>query len=237
MVLFYVVLTPIWLGLRALAWVAELRSRAGGTREGVHLGRRAKARDAVARKLSRVLVLPPAVVPQREEDQRVATPEHVAQGFAVAVPELLAEHDAPYGPPQESRHPDPPRQVEPDDRACGVHRQVPELQRYAPSITQPSPATIGSTSRRSSSAGSSRQPAWWWMASSSKYGTSRSAASCRPRVDFPLPLADEMIVTRFTTTTLSPAHRIRAVRLVYAFDEEAPGPPAPRRERPSASRR
>lgn len=27
-VLFYVVLTPIWLGLRAAAWLAELRSRA-----------------------------------------------------------------------------------------------------------------------------------------------------------------------------------------------------------------
>jgi len=27
-VLFYVVLTPIWIGLRALAWVAEIRSRA-----------------------------------------------------------------------------------------------------------------------------------------------------------------------------------------------------------------
>jgi len=27
-VVFYVVLTPIWLGLRAAAWVAELRSRA-----------------------------------------------------------------------------------------------------------------------------------------------------------------------------------------------------------------
>ena len=27
-VLFYVVLTPLWLGLRALAWAAELRSRA-----------------------------------------------------------------------------------------------------------------------------------------------------------------------------------------------------------------
>jgi hypothetical protein len=26
-VMFYVVLTPIWLGLRAAAWVAELRSR------------------------------------------------------------------------------------------------------------------------------------------------------------------------------------------------------------------
>jgi hypothetical protein len=26
-VLFYVVLTPIWLGLRAAAWLAELRSR------------------------------------------------------------------------------------------------------------------------------------------------------------------------------------------------------------------
>jgi len=27
-VLFYVILTPIWLGLRAAAWVAELRARA-----------------------------------------------------------------------------------------------------------------------------------------------------------------------------------------------------------------
>jgi hypothetical protein len=29
-VLFYVVLTPIWLGLRAAAWVAELRARLNG---------------------------------------------------------------------------------------------------------------------------------------------------------------------------------------------------------------
>jgi hypothetical protein len=28
-VIFYVLLTPIWLGLRAAAWAAELRSRAG----------------------------------------------------------------------------------------------------------------------------------------------------------------------------------------------------------------
>jgi hypothetical protein len=27
-VLFYVVLTPIWVGLRAVAWLAELRARA-----------------------------------------------------------------------------------------------------------------------------------------------------------------------------------------------------------------
>ena len=27
-VLFYVLLTPIWMGLRAIAWLAELRSRA-----------------------------------------------------------------------------------------------------------------------------------------------------------------------------------------------------------------
>ena len=27
MVVFYVLLTPLWLGLRALAWVAELRAR------------------------------------------------------------------------------------------------------------------------------------------------------------------------------------------------------------------
>jgi hypothetical protein len=32
MVAFYVVLTPIWLGLRAAAWVAELRARARGAR-------------------------------------------------------------------------------------------------------------------------------------------------------------------------------------------------------------
>ena len=33
MVLFYVVLTPIWLGLRAAAWVAELRARARGSED------------------------------------------------------------------------------------------------------------------------------------------------------------------------------------------------------------
>jgi hypothetical protein len=32
MVVFYVVLTPIWLGLRAAAWVAELRARLAGSR-------------------------------------------------------------------------------------------------------------------------------------------------------------------------------------------------------------
>jgi hypothetical protein len=31
-IVFYVLLTPIWLGLRAAAWVAELRSRARRTR-------------------------------------------------------------------------------------------------------------------------------------------------------------------------------------------------------------
>jgi hypothetical protein len=33
-VLFYVILTPIWLGLRAAAWVAELRSRLRASRGG-----------------------------------------------------------------------------------------------------------------------------------------------------------------------------------------------------------
>jgi hypothetical protein len=28
LVLFYVLLTPVWMGLRAAAWIAELRSRA-----------------------------------------------------------------------------------------------------------------------------------------------------------------------------------------------------------------
>ena len=31
LVLFYVLLTPIWLGLRALAWLAELRARRAKT--------------------------------------------------------------------------------------------------------------------------------------------------------------------------------------------------------------
>ncbi len=30
-VVFYVLLTPLWLGLRAAAWLAELRARAGRT--------------------------------------------------------------------------------------------------------------------------------------------------------------------------------------------------------------
>jgi len=34
MVVFYVVLTPIWLGLRAAAWVAELRARLRGDQAG-----------------------------------------------------------------------------------------------------------------------------------------------------------------------------------------------------------
>jgi hypothetical protein len=34
MAAFYVVLTPIWLGLRAAAWVAELRARARGSGNG-----------------------------------------------------------------------------------------------------------------------------------------------------------------------------------------------------------
>jgi hypothetical protein len=37
MVLFYVVLTPLWLGLRGAAWVAELRSRARQRTPGVRL--------------------------------------------------------------------------------------------------------------------------------------------------------------------------------------------------------
>ena len=34
MVAFYVVLTPLWLGLRAAAWLAELGARARGRAEG-----------------------------------------------------------------------------------------------------------------------------------------------------------------------------------------------------------
>jgi hypothetical protein len=34
LVVFYVVLTPIWLGLRAAAWVAELRARLRGDQAG-----------------------------------------------------------------------------------------------------------------------------------------------------------------------------------------------------------
>jgi hypothetical protein len=34
LVLFYVILTPLWLGLRGLAWLAEFRARA--RRDGAH---------------------------------------------------------------------------------------------------------------------------------------------------------------------------------------------------------
>ena len=124
MVLFYVVLTPIWLGLRGGRGLPSC-ARARRTR-----GRRSPrpASEGARRGSPQAfagLVLPPAV-PQREEDQRVATPETLRRDSRLPF-QLLAEHDAPYGSPQESRHPDPPRQVEPDDAVCSVHRQVPEL--------------------------------------------------------------------------------------------------------------
>lgn len=33
LVVFYVLLTPVWIGLRALAWIAELRARASRSAE------------------------------------------------------------------------------------------------------------------------------------------------------------------------------------------------------------
>ena len=71
---------------------------------------------------------------------------------------------------------------------------------------------------------SSRQPACWWIASSSTNGTASDRRKRRADVVLPLPLAEARIATRFTDEQhCPPVHRIRAVRLVYAFDEEAPG--------------
>ena len=115
-VLFYVILTPVWIGLRALAWVAEFRARRRTLR---NASTSAWVRSRTTRIAARA---PPGsgaggekCDPQRVRDQRVAAPDDAAEGLAVAVPDLLVAAQAPRGAPQEPRQPDAQRQVDPDD--------------------------------------------------------------------------------------------------------------------------
>src|SRR5688572_30832751 len=106
----------------------------------------------------------------------------------------------------------------------------PSLRWYEPSITQPSPASIGSTSARSSSSGVSTQPGPCTSASSSTNGTSRRLASARPNVVFPFPLALARTATRLMRRSIAvalwedgaPVSRT-TTRYVYDFDEPADG--------------
>ena len=61
--------------------------------ERVHLGLRAKPRDAVARKLARVALPSRSFVAECERDQGVPAGEDTAERLAVPVPQLLAEQD------------------------------------------------------------------------------------------------------------------------------------------------
>src|SRR3954454_2212607 len=65
-------------------------------------------------------------------------------------------------------------------------------------MTQPSSARIGCSVAPSSSSGVSVQPGPWTSASSSTKRTPRRAATARPSVVLPLPLAEAMIATRRT---------------------------------------
>ena len=100
---FYVLLMPIRLGLRAAAWPrrpAGLGSDA--PEEALDLEIRAKSDDVVGRKSDRVAPSSrPRYVPQRgEKDQRVAAEECFPKRLAVPGPQLLA---APYTPDRSVR--------------------------------------------------------------------------------------------------------------------------------------
>src|SRR3954454_8780775 len=65
-------------------------------------------------------------------------------------------------------------------------------------MTQPSSTRMGSSSARSSASGVSVQPGPCTSASSSTNRTPRRAATARPSVVLPFPLAEAMIATRRT---------------------------------------
>ena len=153
MVVFYVVLTPIWLGLRAAAWVAELRSRALGPRpvvgaiegrdrvlaarprsprlhrpeERVDLRLRAEARDPEAGELARVALPTPGLVPERVREERARAREDASQRLAVSVPQLLAARHAEERAAHEAWEPDTARKIQPDDRVGALEHEVAEL--------------------------------------------------------------------------------------------------------------
>jgi len=95
--------------------------------ERIHLGAGAEAGDAEACELPLIPLAAPRRVSNGEGKERVATPERRAQAFAIAVPELLARDDATGRATGETRKPDVPRQVEPDDSVRRLEHEVPEL--------------------------------------------------------------------------------------------------------------
>ena len=135
-------------------------------------------------------------------DQRVAEQRSRPQSAVPSVSRLPLQsasrpRDAAHGAAREPREPDAYRQVEPDDGVGGVEHERADLAlRSVPSITQPSLRTIGSTIARSSSSGVSVQSGPCTSASSSTKRTPSRAASARPRVVLPLPLAEAMMATR-----------------------------------------
>ena len=219
MVVFYVVLTPIWLGLRAARGspsfaraFADARGGAAASdnplrvppsrraEECLHLAPRAEACDSVTARAragsADVGGTRCGARRQREGPGRArrcertrgcrSTAPRAASAGAKSASRAVAAIPVAAG---RARRPCPPRSS----------TRSPSFIRYEPSITHASPATIGSTRRRSSAASSSVHPACQWIASSSTNGTPSRAASSRPKVVFPHPLAVAMIATRRTS--------------------------------------
>ena len=95
--------------------------------ERIHLGAGAEAGNAEACELPWIPLAAPRRVPNGEGKERVATRERRAQALAIAVPELLARDDAPDRATGETRKPDVPRQVEPDDSVRRLEHEGPSF--------------------------------------------------------------------------------------------------------------
>src|SRR6185503_13584238 len=102
-------------------------SRSGRAEKSVHLRLGAEPRNAVARELVWIALAASGRMTERERDQGVTPRQGAAEGFAVAVPELLAECYATERPQDEAREPHAPREVEPDDGVRRLEDQVAEL--------------------------------------------------------------------------------------------------------------
>ena len=199
MVVFYVVLTPIWLGPprgglgRGFARRAA-RPVSRRAEERVDLGLSPEARDAEPRELGRVAV-PRGRSCERvaEERVRATSASGATRGSRSRAPRAASTRRS----VRHTRRGSQTRRGRSSQTTVSARSRTrsPSLPRYEPSTTHASRSTSGSTRRRSSAASSSVQPACQWIASSSTNGTPSVAASARPTVVFPHPLAVARIAT------------------------------------------
>src|SRR5207244_641977 len=87
----------VWAGTGHRRWILEFREKP------LDFSRRSQPSDAPRRQGCGILAPAAEVRPQGEDEQRLASPEHIGERFSVAVPQLLTSAHAPGGAADEAR--------------------------------------------------------------------------------------------------------------------------------------